>query len=177
MFSARTNWKLDPNRFTRALESRRANGKPVIDLTASNPTECSFVYPEREILDALADRHALKYAPESKGMLAAREAVCRYYADRHAHGGARRAIDPENIILTAGTSEAYSYIFRLLCEKDDEILVPAPSYPLFQLLADLNDIRLAPYPLLYDHGWQMDFAALRTALTPRTRAVLFSASQ
>ena len=78
----------------------------------------------------------------------------------------------ENIILTAGTSEAYSYIFRLLCEKDDEILVPAPSYPLFQLLADLNDIRLAPYPLLYDHGWQMDFAALRAALTPRTRAVL-----
>ena len=110
-------------------------------------------------------------------MLAAREAVCRYYAGRHAHSGVRRAIDPENIILTAGTSEAYSYIFRLLCEKDDEILVPAPSYPLFQLLADLNDIRLAPYPLLYDHGWQMDFAAMRTALTPRTRAVLLSASQ
>jgi aspartate/methionine/tyrosine aminotransferase len=81
-------------------------------------------------------------------------------------------IDPENIVLTSGTSEGYSYIFRLLCESGDEILVPAPSYPLFEFLADLADVRLVPYPLLYDHGWQIDFDALRAALTPRARAVL-----
>lgn len=172
MFASRTNWKLKPNRFTRALEIHRASGKPLLDLTASNPTECGFVYPEREILEALADRRVLRYLPESKGMLEAREAVSGYYAGRRAHGAARRAVEPENIVLTAGTSEAYSYIFRLLCEKDDEILVPTPSYPLFRLLADLNDIRLVPYSLLYDHGWQIDLTALRAALTPRTRAVL-----
>ena len=75
-------------------------------------------------------------------------------------------------MLTSGTSEGYSYIFRLLCEPGDEILVPAPSYPLFEFLADLADVRLVPYPLLYDHGWQIDFDALRAALTPRARAVL-----
>ena len=84
--------------------------------------------------------------------------------------GAR--VDPERILLASGTSEAYSHIFRLLCEAGDEILVPAPSYPLFEFLADLADIRLVPYPLLYDHGWQIDFASLRAALTPRSRAVL-----
>ncbi len=86
--------------------------------------------------------------------------------------GRERPLDPEHILLASGTSEAYSHIFRLLCEAGDEILVPAPSYPLFEFLADLADIRLVPYPLLYDHGWQVDFASLRTALTPRSRAVL-----
>jgi aspartate/methionine/tyrosine aminotransferase len=85
---------------------------------------------------------------------------------------AAKTIDPENIVLTSGTSEGYSYIFRLLCDPGDEILVPAPSYPLFEFLADLADVRLVPYPLLYDHGWQIDSDALRAALTPRTRAVL-----
>ena len=90
----------------------------------------------------------------------------------HAVSVAVKTIDPENIVLTSGTSEGYSYIFRLLCEPGDEILVPAPSYPLFEFLADLADVRLVPYSLLYDHGWQIDLAALRAALTPRTRAVL-----
>ena len=90
----------------------------------------------------------------------------------HAVSVAVKTIDPENIVLTSGTSEGYSYIFRLLCEPGDEILVPAPSYPLFEFLAGLADVRLVPYPLLYDHGWQIDFDALRAALTPRARAVL-----
>ena len=172
MFASRTNWRLEPNRFTLALEAHRRSGKELLDLTASNPTTCGFDYPEQEILAALADPRALAYRPESKGLPEARAAVAEYYAGAP-HSPARpSAVDPERILLTSGTSEAYSHIFRLLCEPGDEILVPAPSYPLFEFLADLADIRLVPYPLLYDHGWQIDFASLRAALTPRSRAVL-----
>jgi len=219
MFASRTNWPLEPNRFSLALENHCRTGAKLFDLTGSNPTTCGFAYPEKEILAALADPRALTYRPESKGLREAREAVANYYRGRagfaspesqrvdahlahpvrgenaspiHASSGdATRAgtasvtqnpvnavsvavttIDPENIVLTSGTSEGYSYIFRLLCEPGDEILVPAPSYPLFEFLADLADVRLVPYALPYDHGWQIDFATLRAALTPRARAVL-----
>ncbi|HXP80370.1 MAG TPA: pyridoxal phosphate-dependent aminotransferase [Verrucomicrobiae bacterium] len=157
---------------TRALEEHRRSGKELFDLTASNPTTCGFTYPEREILAALTDPRGLIYRPESKGLREAREAVAEYYAGRAGFSGSVARIDPERILLSSGTSEAYSHIFRLLCEAGDEILVPAPSYPLFEFLADLADIHLVPYPLLYDHGWQIDFASLRAALTPRSRAVL-----
>jgi alanine-synthesizing transaminase len=172
MFANRTNWKLERNRFTKALEVHQRGGKELRDLTASNPTNCGFDYPESEILSALADPRALQYAPESKGMRSAREAVAAYYAGRPGYGICAGSIDPERIILTAGTSEAYSYIFRLLCEPGDEVLFPAPSYPLLEYVAGLNDVRLVPYPLLYDHGWQVDLAALRAAVTLRTRAVI-----
>jgi alanine-synthesizing transaminase len=172
MFASRTNWRLETNRLTRALEEHRRRGKELLDLTASNPTACGFAYPEREILDALADPRGLVYRPESKGLLEAREAVVEYYAGRLGFFGSASRIDPERILLASGTSEAYTHIFRLLCESGDEILVPAPSYPLFEFLADLADIHLVAYPLLYDHGWQIDFASLRAALTPRSRAVL-----
>jgi alanine-synthesizing transaminase len=176
MFASRTNWPLEPNRFTRALEEHRRSGAELLDLTASNPTACGLAYPEQEILAALADPSVLEYRPESRGLREAREAVAGYYAGRAGFAGpeAREVakVDPERILLTSGTSEAYSHIFRLLCEAGDEILVPAPSYPLFEFLADLADIRLVPYPLLYDHGWQIDFASLRAALTQRSRAVL-----
>ncbi len=176
MFAPRTNWRLEPNRLTRALEEHRRSGKELLDLTVSNPTACGLIYPEQEILTALADPRALEYQPESKGLREAREAVAAYYSGRSGLSDAEAAevgrIDPENILLTSGTSEAYGHIFRLLCEAGDEVLVPAPSYPLFEFLADLADIRLVPYPLLYDHGWQMDFASLRAALSPRSRAVM-----
>ncbi len=172
MFASRTNWRLETNRLTRALEEHRRSGKELFDLTASNPTTCGLAYPEREILAALADPRGLVYRPESKGSRETREAVAEYYAGRAGFSGSVAGVDPEHILLASGTSEAYSHIFRLLCEAGDEILVPAPSYPLFEFLADLADIRLVPYPLLYDHGWQIDFASLRTALTPRSRAVL-----
>lgn len=172
MFASRTNWSLEPNWFARALEARRASRQGIIDLTASNPTTCGFKYPEREILEAISDPRALRYAPESKGMRSAREAVASYYEGGRGFGGAHAAMDPERIVLTAGTSEAYSYIFRFLCEPGDEILVPAPSYPLFEYLAGLNDVRLAHYPLFYDHGWHIDFASLTKVATGRTRAVL-----
>lgn len=172
MFANRTNWKLEQNSFTKALDAHRRAGKELLDLTASNPTTCGFQYPQDEILGALADPRALQYAPESKGIRSAREAVAAYYAGRAGFGICAGSVDPERIILTAGTSEAYSYIFRLLCEPGDEVFFPAPSYPLLEYVAGLNDVQLAPYPLLYDHGWQMDLAALRAAVTPRTRAVL-----
>jgi alanine-synthesizing transaminase len=172
MFASRTNWRLETNRLTRALEAHRQSGKELFDLTASNPTDCGLAYPREEILAALANPRALEYRPESKGLREAREAVAEYYRGRFGFSERGADIDPERILLASGTSEAYSHIFRLLCEPGDEILVPAPSYPLFEFLADLADIRLVPYPLLYDHGWQMDFASLREALTPRSRAVL-----
>jgi alanine-synthesizing transaminase len=172
MFTSRTNWPLHPNRFTQALERRRRSGGQILDLTASNPTECGFDYPGEEILRALADPRALRYHPESKGLPGARRAVAEYYAGRLGFSGNPVPVDPERVLLASGTSEAYSHIFRLLCEPGDEILVPAPSYPLFEFLADLADIRLVPYPLFYDHGWQIDFVSLRAALTPRSRAVM-----
>jgi len=172
MFASRTNWRLETNRLTRALEEHRRSGKELFDLTASNPTTCGLAYPEREILAALADSRGLVYRPDSKGLREARDAVAEYYAGRAGFSGSPARVDPDHILLASGTSEAYSHIFRLLCEAGDEILVPAPSYPLFEFLADLADIRLVPYPLLYDHGWQIDFASLRAALTPRSRAVL-----
>src|SRR6202790_4357656 len=172
MFASRTKWRLDPNRFAQALEAHRRAGQELLDLTISNPTECGILYSQPEILKALADARALAYLPESKGLREARDAVAEYYRGRAGFAGLRDRVDPDHIVLTSGTSEGYSHIFRLLCDVGDEVLVPAPSYPLFEFLADLADIRLVPYPLFYDHGWQIDFASLRAALTPRSRAVL-----
>jgi len=138
----------------------------VLDLTASNPTECGFTYDAPAILAALANPASLIYEPDPRGLLKAREAVCEYYAAR----GDR--VSPDSVLLTTSTSEAYSFVFRLLCNPGDEILVPQPSYPLFDFLADLQDVRLVRYPLLYDYGWQIDFHALQQAITGRTRAVI-----
>ncbi len=165
MFSHRTAWNLAPNRFTAALQKHRAAGRELLDVTTSNPTEVGIRYDGLSILKALVDLRALEYHPEAKGMRRAREAVAEYYRER-------ATVDAEQIILTTSTSEAYTYVFRLLCEPGDEVLVPTPSYPLFEFLAGLQDVQLVPYALVYDHGWQMDFHALEHALTPRTRAVL-----
>ena len=167
MFSTRTNWKLAPNRLTQALEQSRAAGKQILDLTASNPTRVGLQYADQTILSALSSPHSLDYDPQAKGLIDARASVAAYYRTDHA-----TSVDPERILLTASTSEGYSYVFRLLCNAGEEILVPKPSYPLFEFLADLHDVRLISYPLLYDHGWQIDFPSLDRALTPRTRAVV-----
>ena len=168
MFSHRTNWKLAPNRFTQALEMVRASGSPVFDLTLSNPTRAGLRYDEASILSALASPRALDYDPQARGLQEARRAVASYYRDQH--GLASR--DAEQMVLTTSTSEGYSYVFRLLCNPGDELLVPKPSYPLFEFLADLEDVKLVPYPLIYDHGWQMDFPSLVQAVTARTRGVV-----
>jgi alanine-synthesizing transaminase len=168
MFSERTNWKLAPNRLTLALEQMRGGGAKVLDLTISNPTRAGLYFDEHAVLGALASRRALDYDPQSKGLLEARRAVADYYRQEHRIDG----LDPEQIVLTTSTSEGYSFVFRLLCNAGDELLVPKPSYPLFEFLADLQDVRLVPYPLIYDHGWQMDFPSLQKAVTPRTRGVV-----
>src|SRR5581483_8279479 len=164
-FSQRTAWDIGETRLARALQERRRAGLPVIDLTASNPTQYGFRYDEAGILAALGDDAALVYDPDPQGMRQAREVVCRYYAERGAE------VTPEQVFLTTSTSEAYSWLFRLLCDPGDEILIAQPSYPLFDFLAQIEDVRLAPYPLFYDHGWQIDLAGLRERVTPRTRAV------
>ncbi|MGH9742162.1 MAG: pyridoxal phosphate-dependent aminotransferase [Candidatus Acidiferrum sp.] len=166
MFAKRTNWNLEANRLSAALEVHRAAGKPLIDLTVSNPTECEFQYDEETILNALSNPAALKYEPNPRGLDVARVAVKEYYTE---HGA---FVSKQDIFLTTSTSEAYSYVFRTLCDPEDEILIPEPSYPLFQFLADIQDVRLARYPLVYDYGWQIDFHALEQAITPRTRGVI-----
>ncbi len=171
MFSSRTDWDLTPNRLAAELERMRARGREVLDLTESNPTRCGLKYDRRAILRALAGPAALVYHPDPRGMRAARQAVADYYRGR-GRGTASLRVDPERILLTASTSEAYSFLFRALCEPDDQVLAPAPSYPLFDFLAGLNDVELRSYPLLYDHGWQFDLHSLESALTSRTRAVV-----
>jgi len=167
MFSQRTNWRLTPNALSLAIEQARASGQKILDLTVSNPTEAG-VRPDAEIvLAALTNPEAMHYDPQPRGLLGARQAVCQYYREAHDVD-----LDPERLILTISTSEAYSYVFRLLCNPGDEILVPKPSYPLFEFLADLADVKLVPYPLLYDHGWQIDLDSLYKAATVRSRAVI-----
>jgi len=166
MFAKRTNWNMTPNRLSEALAAHRAAGKPFIDLTVSNPTECGFEYDGAAILDALRNPAALAYEPNPRGLESARRAVAGYYADRE------ETVSAEDIFLTTSTSEAYSYVFRTLCDPGDELLIPSPSYPLFDFLADIQDVSLVRYPLLYDHGWLIDFHALEQAITPRTRGVI-----
>jgi len=175
MFAKRTNWDLTPNRLSEALAAHRAAGKPLFDLTVSNPTECGFSYDNKAILEALSSPAALHYEPNPRGLESARRAVAGYYAERN------EAVSVEDIFLTTSTSEGYSYAFRTLCDPGDEVLVPSPSYPLFDFLAEIQDVKLVRYPLVYstrarkagnDHGWQIDFHALEQAITERTRAII-----
>jgi aspartate/methionine/tyrosine aminotransferase len=168
-FAARTDWASEETAWSRALEARRRTGLPILDLTASNPTQCGFAY-DVHLLTELSAEGARNYDPNPRGMLDAREAVCSYYAD---HGA---SIQAEQIFLTTSTSEGYSWLFRLLCDAGDEVLIAQPSYPLFDLLATIDDVKLMPYGLLYDpggdHGWSLDLHALRERITPRTCAVI-----
>ena len=176
-FSERTGWELGENAWAQALRERRAGGQPVVDLTVSNPTVCGLGPQGEDALGPLADRRALQYVPDPLGMRHAREAVELYYAEAGAQ------VAPEHLCLTASTSEAYSFLFRLLCDPGDEVLIARPSYPLFELLARLEDVVLREYPLFYDPGttarapgggggWSLDLEALQDAIGPRTRAVV-----
>jgi len=168
MFSHRTDWKLTPNRFTQAQQELQAAGMDILDLTISNPTRAELHYDDEAIMQALIQPDALEYDPQPKGLRSAREAVTSYYRAQHEEFD----VDPESIILTTSTSEAYSYVFRLLCNPEDEILIPRPSYPLFEFLAAQQDVKLIPYPLIYDHGWHIDFPSLYNTVSHRTRALV-----
>jgi alanine-synthesizing transaminase len=171
MFARRTGWRLTENRYAAALSAARRSGVKLIDLTASNPTHCDFNFDSAAILSALSNAESLNYDPDPQGLLSARKAVADYYQTSKVRGNAA-AISPEQIFLTTSTSEGYSYLFRLLCDPDDEVLVPRPSYPLFEFLADIQDVQLRAYELFYDHGWHIDICGLQKAITARTRAVL-----
>jgi alanine-synthesizing transaminase len=166
MFSDRTNWDLEPNPLSRALVDRLSLGKRVIDLTESNPTKCGFHFEAEQILGELSHPAGLHYDPVAQGLRPARDAVVDYYRSRDC------GVSVDDIFLTTSTSEAYSFVFRTLCNPGDEVLVPQPGYPLFNFLADIQDVATVRYPLIYDYGWQIDFHALQRAITPRTRAII-----
>jgi alanine-synthesizing transaminase len=167
MFSSRTRWDRSPNELTVRLQSRLREGHGVLDLTESNPTRCGFAYPADEILGALGGRESLAYRPHPLGSPAAREALAAEYRARGVE------MPPEHLVLTSGTSEAYAHLFRLLADPGDRILVPAPSYPLFDLLGTMSDVELVPYALQPESDFAIDLEDLRRAAAdPRARAVL-----
>jgi alanine-synthesizing transaminase len=163
--SARTRWDLTQTPWAEQLAKLRSAGARLFDLTASNPTRCGFTYDAGSILDPLHKLSALEYEPDPRGLLPARQAVSLYYRDHSA------VVDPSQIFLTTSTSEAYSFLFRLLCDPGDEVLIGQPGYPLFDFLAQLDDVRLVAYPLFYDYGWHLDLQGLRDRITTRTRAI------
>jgi aspartate/methionine/tyrosine aminotransferase len=151
---------MQTNRLSLLLAEKRRAGVAIRDLTESNPTRAGIRYPEG-FLAALADDRALLYEPEPFGLPAARECIAREYG-----------VPFDCVAMTASTSEAYSWIFKLLCDPGDEVLVPTPSYPLFEYLARLESVAVRSYGLFYDHGWFIDFHTLERALNDKTRAIV-----
>ncbi len=171
-FSARTAWEAGSTAWAQAVASARASHGDLADLTVANPIACGLGPERATVLASLSDPEAMRYEPDPLGMRAAREAVVAYYAD---HGV---EVAADRVCLTTSTSEAYSFLFRLLCDPGDEVLIARPSYPLFDLIARLDDVTLREFPLFYEPGvrsgggWQIDFDTLAMAITERTRAVI-----
>ena len=164
-FAARTGWDLSENRLAAVLAEARAAGRRLVDLTEGNPTRAGLAGVDvAPLLAALGHPRGARYEPVALGHPEARAAVARYYAERGL------AIDPARIVLGASTSEAYGWLLKLLTERGDEVLVPAPSYPLLEYLACLEDVALTPYPLLREEGWRIDLGALDRAASERERA-------
>jgi aspartate/methionine/tyrosine aminotransferase len=164
MFSSRTAWNRAPNPLAQAATAARAAGD-LLDLTETNPTAVGLAAPA-EVIALLGDPASAAYDPDPAGRRETREAIAAGYARR----GAR--VDAGHVVLAAGTSEAYAHAFRLLCDPGDAVLVPRPSYPLFQFLADLESVEVVPYPLAYDGAWHLRMSDLAAARTERTRAVV-----
>ena len=165
LFSRRTDWPLVPNELASILQNMRARGKEVLDLTESNPTRCGFSYSP-SVLSAFNDPDNLIYDPVSQGSPKARQAVVGYYAAKGL------SVNADDIVLTSSTSEAYAFLLRLLLNPGEKVLVPRPSYPLFQFLLELNDVAYAQYPLVYDGAWRLDQQALQDAVDGKTRAII-----
>jgi len=168
VFSSRIKWDLTANRLAGLLAEKRAAGQPIFDLTEANPTRAGLLSAGEQLLTSFATPDILTYEPEPRGLPKARAAVAAYYAQRGL------ATDVENIHLTASSSEGYSWLFKLLADHGEAVLVPQPSYPLFDFLATLEGVRLIPYQLRYYHhlGWRIDFDSLTAALTPAVRAII-----
>ena len=166
LFSHRTNWYRQLNKISELFESLRKSGRSILDLTVSNPTECGIEYPEKEILTALSNPSSLHYEPNPRGLLIARNAIREYCGKKNI------ILDPSSIFLTASTSEAYSLILKLLCNAGENIIVPRPSYPLFDYLAQVNDVELNYYHLHYDHEWQIDTDSIKNIINKNTKAIV-----
>jgi aspartate/methionine/tyrosine aminotransferase len=166
VFSRRTGWDLAANAFAARLEAARASGAPLLDLTETNPARVGLAWSADTLAAALGDRGLADHEPTPHGLPGARAAVAAWLAARGA------TVSPESILLTASTSEAYGLLLKLLCDPGDEVLVPAPSYPLLDLLAGLECVTLVRYPLAYDGEWHLDPAEVAARVTPRTRAVV-----
>ncbi len=164
-FSLRTAWRSDPNPLTQAVAHAVASGRAPIDLTRSNPTSVELPYTP-DLLAPLGSPEALRYEPTALGLDDARAFLAQWLTARGQPASAARTV------LTASSSESYSYLFHLLADPGDEVLVPAPSYPLFGFLADLAGVRLVTYPLRYDGAWHIDLGALEAAVSERTRALI-----
>jgi hypothetical protein len=165
MFSARTRWNLEPNRLAGLLDAKKREGREVLDLTESNPTKAGFEAPA-DVLEALGDPRGSRYEPSPRGLVEARAAVAADYARRGVQ------VSAESLFLTASTSEAYAFVFKLLCDPGDAVLVPRPSYPLLEYLGGLESVRVNGYPLSHDGEWHLDLRALAAAIDDRTRAVV-----
>jgi aspartate/methionine/tyrosine aminotransferase len=165
MFSERTRFTLETNRIAAAVAARRAAGQPLADLTETNPTAVGLQAPA-DVLALLADPGGLRYEPRALGLASAREAVAADFARR----GAR--VEPGRVVLAASSSEAYGWLFKLLCDPGDDVLVPRPSYPLFEHLARLEGVRVEDYPLRYDGEWHLSLGEVERAIGPRTRALV-----
>ncbi len=165
-FSNRTKWNLNENSIITLERSLRAQNVEILNLTQSNPTYCGFSYLNHEILNPLLSTENLKYFPSPRGHQIAREVIVNYYRQNNA------VVELNRIFLTASTSEAYFFLFKLLLNPNEGILVPRPGYPLFNFLADLGDLKIAYYRLTYTDRWEIDFESLEKNITPATRTIL-----
>lgn len=166
MFSRRASVDSTPNRLAIALGRAKRQGLPLLNLTESNPTRANIPYDEDGVLAPLSDSRSLRYEPAPAGILSAREAIAGDLAS------CGLSVDPGRIVLTSSTSEAYAFLFKLLADPGDELLVPAPSYPLFEYLARLENVRAVPYRLAYDGAWTIDIDSVRANVSCRSRAIL-----
>ena len=167
-YSKRLSWSVPNNLFSILLGERRAAGNPLLDLTVSNPTEAFPDYPHSEIAEALGSIRNFRYQPEPFGRMDTRAVIVRRLEQRTPG----LDLTPQHVALTASTSEAYSHLFKLLADPGDEVLVPTPSYPLFDYLAQLEAVKLKPYRLVYDGSWSIDFSSLEAAASHKTRAII-----
>ncbi len=168
MFSRRTAWDRSENPLTALIQEARRSGRELVDLTESNPTRCAIAETD-SLISLLGHPRGSSYAPNALGHPAARAAVAQFFADRGLPA------DPDRMMLSASTSEAYAWIFKLLCESGDRVLIPAPSYPLFDYLARLENVEFDRYPLVREEAWRIDFGALERLIqnaNGRARAIV-----
>jgi aspartate/methionine/tyrosine aminotransferase len=166
MFSSRTDWDFRSSPLFSLVLQKRARGEEIIDLTESNPTRCGFRYQPDHLITPFALRNSVSYEPDPRGLLLARQAVAGWYERQQI------PVDPSRIILSSGTSEAYSHLLRLLCNVGESIAVPKPGYPLLEYLGRLNDVNCQQYRLEYDGEWHIDLPSLAGILSPKVKALV-----